>query len=308
MIDPQHDEAVVLSYQRALGTLLRLISGFATAGVLVYLLGWLRSFGYYGAFKAEWILPNLPFAELASRGIAPIFALLLGLFLSFTDIANHRIGSKLATVMLVTLAMWCMALVASIVLPEFGYHTNAANFAFVCVVASASFAMSKFGEVVFELSKNDFKWRSNQIVAMFWALVFFGAMTFYLGSMEGERDKREATSRLPAVALDDRSSNDIWRLLAAHGELSYLVKLSPDLLSIKIIKSEHMGTIAPDIKTLLEKIQQGHPSDKELQINVQSTPEGLARSVYLSPLANLSCCYSWTEGSLLCPYSFSQAR
>jgi hypothetical protein len=276
MIDPQHDEAVVLSYQRALGTLLRLISGFATAGALVYLLGWLRTFGYYGAFKAEWILPNLPFGQFASRGIFPILALVFGLYLSFSGIANYRIGIKLTKDLLFQSVLWFIVLVAIFVLPKFGYHTQTTGFTGAAVYLSALFAMTKFGEVVLELSNSGFKWRSNQITRLFWPLFFFGAMTFLFGSKEGERDKREAISDLP---------------------------------SIKIIKSEHMGTIVPDIKTLQEKTQQQeHHSDKELQINVQSTPEGLGRFVYLSPLANLSCCYSWTEGSLLCPYSFSQAR
>src|SRR5687768_208209 len=122
MDDTLHDESVVLSYQKALSTLFRLISGLTAVGALLYLLGWVRSYGYYQSFKAEWILPNLSFSEFASRGIWPVSALLLGLLWTFTDIAKHRIGVgiKLTKSLLVMLVMWFVALVAVIVLPKYG--------------------------------------------------------------------------------------------------------------------------------------------------------------------------------------------
>lgn len=307
MIDPQHEEAVVLSYRRALSTLLRLISGLATSGALVYLLGWFRSSGYYGSFKAEWMLPNVPFAEFASRGILPIFALAFGLVISFSEIANKRIGIKHTKDLLVH-AIWCFfAIAAIILLGELGYDAHRTSFAVAAVFAFALFAMTRFGGIVLELGKNDFKWRREQILALFWIMLFFVGLAFLLGSMEGDRDKGEATSMLPIVAWDDRST-DIWRLLAVQGELSYLVKLSPDLPSIKITKSENVRTIAPYIKTLNKKQQQELPSGKELRINERPTPEGLSRFFYISPLANPSCCYSWAEVSPLCPSSFSRPQ
>lgn len=291
MIDPHHDESVVLSYQKALSGLLRLISGLAAAGAIVYLLGWLRSSGYYMAFKAEWILTNLSFSELASRGIYPICALFVGLMLSFTDIANNYIGRKLTKIILITLVMWLIAIVVISVLSTLGYYRQAVGFANLAVFTSASVAMTQFGEVVLELSKNDFKLRSTQIRTVVWALLSFGAMTFILGSTEGERDKRNATSTLPHVALTDETA-DIWRLLFIQEEVFYLVKLSEDPPSVKVIKAEKVGTIAPNIKNLSNKIeQQEHPSSKEPHISAPM-PEGLGCLPYLSASATLSCCYS----------------
>lgn len=244
MIDPKHDESVVLLYHKAISSLVRLITGLATAGAFVYLLGWIRSLGYYGSFKAEWILPNLLFAEFALRGVMPSLAILLGLGISFIQIAKNPIGIKLIKEKLFHSVAWLLSVVAMIFLPIYGEHSMTVTAAGFAVFYSASFAMIQFGEVVLELGKSDFRWRSNQILTLLVALIFFVGMTYTLGSTEGERDKRCATSTLPLIVLDDKSP-DIWRLLTAPGELYYLVKLSSDMPSIKIIKPEQMKAIVP---------------------------------------------------------------
>lgn len=243
MVDPQHDEAVVLAYHTALSKLLRVFSGLALASAIVYVLGWLRLSGYYISFNAEWILSGVTFTELVFHGIWPFSALLLGLLWSFTDIANRLVGRDLNKIILYTLVLTAAGLGLSLVFGAFGDLRAAALAANSALLASASVSMAQFGEVVLELDRNGFRLRSKQIRNLCGALFSFGLMTSSLGVIEGQRDKTDSTSTLPRVIAGPPTGD--WRLLVIRGDLSYLANLSLDQASIAVMKTEKIRMIIP---------------------------------------------------------------
>lgn len=249
---PRRDESIVRAYQRALSLLLKLVSGLAVGSVVVYVLGWLRSYGYYESFRAEWILIGMPFSEIASRGVYPLGALLFGLLLSFSDVAQRLVRRELRMVIILISVLLFFEAVAIFYYSAIGRFETAARIAGKALVASASFSMLVFGEIVLELDRTNFRWRSEHVLTLMWVLLSFGGVTFLLGSVEGDRDKIETTSTLPHAFIVDKP-NDHWRLLTIREDMSYLVKLPQGRPTFKIINVERLDSINPSIESTKKK-------------------------------------------------------
>lgn len=251
------DELVVLAYQRVLGKLFQLLSSIATVGVVLYTFGWLRSFGYYDSFSADWILVDLPFSELISRGIYPLIALLIGLLLTFTDVAKLA-ADEIRSVLRICVLLLIIELIAFFYLDSIGSYESASHLAEFILILSASCTMLIFGEIVLELKRSDFSLNSDQVWYVITTLASFGGMVMILGNIEGTRDKNPAFSTLAHVVISETSEN--WRLLTMRNDNLYLVKLTDSLPKIKIIKAEKSEMIVPHKKR--EKEQEKYESQQ----------------------------------------------
>lgn len=253
------DESITLAYKKVLGKLIQLLSSIAAAGIVLYILGWLRSIAYYDSLSADWILLDLPFPELVSRGIYPFTALLIGLLLTFTDVAKLA-ANEVRSVLKISVLLLIVESIAIIYFDSVSNYEHAANLAKITLILSASCAMLILGEIVLELKQSNFNLNSQQVWYVITTLASFGGMLLILGNSEGNRDKTPATSTLAHVVITDTTED--WRLLTMRNDNLYLVKLTDTLPVIKVIKTEKSAMVVPHKKDTREKLdkQETKPS------------------------------------------------
>ncbi len=255
------NELVVLAYKEVLGKSIQLLSSVAAVGIIVSVLGWLRSIAYYDSFSASWMLVDLPFSELISRGIYPFSALLIGLLISFMDVAKLA-ANEVRTALKFNVFLFLFELVAFFYFDSIGKYELATGIANIVLFASASCEMLLFGEIVLELRQSKFKLNSQQIWYVITALVSFGGIVMLLGGSEGNRDKIPATSTLAYVAIAD--TTDDWRLLTTRNENLYLVRLTDTSPVLKIIKADKAEMVSPHRISVKENLDKQEPQANTL--------------------------------------------
>lgn len=266
MVDSARNEVVVQAYHSVLAGLLKLVTGLTATGILLYALGWLRSYGYYDSFNAKWILRDVRIFELASQGIFPFSILFISLVISFMDVAQRFEEKELRTLIFLSWIIYIICLIIFHGLTIFGHYRVAVIFATPVMVGGASIATVWFGWVVLQLNQSDFKLNSDQIFNVLMVAALFGYTVYALGTAEGNRDKTVTTSTLPHVVIAS-SPDEQWRFLTVRNDMLYLIKLAAPL-TVRIIKAESIAAIIPN--------EENWNKEKPEPSNVQTITEARA--------------------------------
>lgn len=248
---------VVQAYQNALAPLTRAATSLLGLWTIACVLGWKRADAYYSAFGADWITRNLSIFNFLSLSYWPIIALVAGVLITFTDLAD-RYDKSMKNVWRITAAALiittCLALWAN-----WQGDFEKSSFAYALLLFNVGLALGlRFGEQAMDLANKDFKWGSSNVWTFFFLCAWFLSIVSSLGSAEGKRDRHVEQTKLDIV---ETRSGEKFRLLLEKDGLIYgaLLKAN-DSPRVRIIERQEILFIyrqPPKAKSEIKKTKAG---------------------------------------------------
>jgi hypothetical protein len=212
---------VIGAYQNALAPLARIASSLLGLWAIACVLGWKRADAYYTSFGAEWVTSKLTILTLLSLSNWPVVALVSGVLITLTDLAD-RYDRGMKNVWRITyasmLAMLCMAW-------WFNWQEDyeKSSFSYLILLFNVALTLGLLlGSQVLDLAERSFKWSSTNIWVFSFLAAWFVLTVSSLGHAEGKRDRDVEQTTLEILETKDGGK---YRLLFEKDGLIYAALL-----------------------------------------------------------------------------------
>lgn len=228
---------VVEAYQNALTPLTRTTTSLLGLWTIACVLGWKRADAYYTAFGVEWITRNLSILDFLSLSYWPVIALVAGVLITFTDLAD-RYDKSMKSVWRTTAAALIFATCLALWTDWQGDYGKSSFIYAVLLFNVGSVLGLRLGEQALDLANKNFKWGSSNVWMFFFLCAWFLLIVSSLGSAEGKRDRHVEQTKLDIVETRDGGK---FRLLLEKDGLVYGALLkAKDSPRVRIIERQEI--------------------------------------------------------------------